>query len=88
MDPSLASILESMRFFLRPGGSPGTVLEDLAKTLNRVQTLRDLVGNGRGLIAEADASRPEYERYHTALAVLNSSFSIIYFSVNNVYTKS
>ncbi|XP_024384467.1 AUGMIN subunit 5 isoform X1 [Physcomitrium patens] len=65
VDPSLASILESMRFFLRPGGSPGTVLEDLAKTLNRVQTLRDLVGNGRGLIAEADASRPEYERTAT-----------------------
>lgn len=62
-DPGLALILDSMRFFLRPGGSPGTVLEDLAKTLNRVQTLRDLMGNCRGLIAAANASRPEYERY-------------------------
>ncbi|XP_024396569.1 AUGMIN subunit 5 isoform X2 [Physcomitrium patens] len=64
-DPGLASVLNSMRFFLRPGGSPGTALEDLAKTLNRVQTLRDLVGNGRELIAAADASTPKYERTAT-----------------------
>ncbi|KAG0559122.1 hypothetical protein KC19_10G080700 [Ceratodon purpureus] len=64
-DPGLALILDSMRFFLRPGCSPGTVLEDLTKTLNRVQTLRDVMGNGRGLIAAANASRPDYERTAT-----------------------
>lgn len=75
-DPGLAMILDSMRFFLRPGGSPGTVLEDLAKTLNRVQTLRDLIGNGRGLIAAANASRPEYERYlsHSQNMLLELTF--------------
>ena len=54
--------MESMRFFLRPGGSPANLLEDLAKAVNQVQTLRALAGNGRGLIAAANSSRPEYER--------------------------
>jgi hypothetical protein len=55
-------VVDAMRFFLRPGGSPANLLEDLARAVNQVQTLRDLVGSGRSLLAIANSSRPEYER--------------------------
>jgi hypothetical protein len=61
-DVGLASVVDAMRFFLRPGGSPANLLEDLARAVNQVQTLRDLVGSGRSLLAIANSSRPEYER--------------------------
>jgi len=61
-DVGLASVVDAMRFFLRPGGSPANLLEDLARAVNQAQTLRDLVGSGRSLLAIANSSRPEYER--------------------------
>ncbi|CAK9189720.1 unnamed protein product [Sphagnum troendelagicum] len=67
-DVGLASVVDAMRFFLRPGGSPANLLEDLARAVNQVQTLRDLVGSGRSLLAIANSSRPEYERTAGACA--------------------
>lgn len=40
-----------------------SLIEDLAKAVNQVQTLKDLLKSGRGLLAAASASIPEYERY-------------------------
>lgn len=61
-DLGLTQIVDSLRFFLRPGGTSANLVEDLAKAVNQVQTLKDLLKSGRGLLAAAGASIPEYER--------------------------
>ncbi|KAG0627515.1 hypothetical protein M758_2G207400 [Ceratodon purpureus] len=61
-DLGLAQIVDSLRFFLRPGGTSANLIEDLARAVNQVQTLKDLLKSGRGLLTAASASIPEYER--------------------------
>lgn len=61
-DFGLAQIVDSLRFFLRPGGTSANLIEDLAKAVNQVETLKDLLKSGRGLLTAASASIPEYER--------------------------
>lgn len=61
-DAGLAQVMDSMRSFLRPGGTPDNLLEDLAKAVKQVQILRGLLKSGHALIVAANSSRPEYER--------------------------
>ena len=61
-DAGLAQIVDSLRLFLRPGGTSANLIEDLAKAVNQVQTLKDLLKSGRGLLDTANASIPDYER--------------------------
>ena len=51
--------MDSLRFSLRPGGTSANLIEDLAKAVNQVQTLKDLLKSGRGLLTGASASIPE-----------------------------
>ncbi|KAJ7530109.1 hypothetical protein O6H91_15G079600 [Diphasiastrum complanatum] len=58
----MAAVVESMKFCLRPGSSAASLMENLFKSISRVQTLKDLVGGARALLETANLSRPDYER--------------------------
>lgn len=62
-DAGLVAVVESLQFFFRHKVSSANLLEDLAREVNQMQLLRDLVTSGRMLLAAANSSRPEYERY-------------------------
>ncbi|BBN14348.1 HAUS augmin-like complex subunit 5 [Marchantia polymorpha subsp. ruderalis] len=61
-DAGLVAVVESLQFFFRHKVSSANLLEDLAREVNQMQLLRDLVTSGRMLLAAANSSRPEYER--------------------------
>ena len=62
-DVGLATVVESLRFIFSPFMSPICMLEELAGAMRRAQTWRNLVGNGHSLLAGANSSRPEHEKY-------------------------
>ncbi|EFJ14451.1 hypothetical protein SELMODRAFT_120434 [Selaginella moellendorffii] len=67
-DAGMIAIVEALRFCLKPCSSPASLLENLARSINLVQTLRDLVGSGRALLTAANISRPDYEKTANACA--------------------
>lgn len=58
----LAPVLEALDFCLKPWGSEASILENLSKAINLVNTRRDLVDNGRALLNRAHRVQQEYER--------------------------
>ncbi|KAK1312956.1 hypothetical protein QJS10_CPA06g01782 [Acorus calamus] len=61
-DTGLPSVLESLEFCLKLRGSEASVLEDLSKAINMVNTQRDLVDSGHALLNHAYCAQQEYER--------------------------
>lgn len=61
-DVGLYNVVESMRLIFSPCTSPACLLEDLAKAIRKIQSSRNLVGNGHSLLSAANGSRPEHER--------------------------
>lgn len=62
-DAGLVAVVESLQTFFGHKVSAANLLEDLTKSVNQMQVLRDLVKNNRMLLASANSARPEYERY-------------------------
>ncbi|XP_024545326.1 AUGMIN subunit 5 [Selaginella moellendorffii] len=76
-DAGMIAIVEALRFCLKPCSSPASLLENLARSINLVQTLRDLVGSGRALLTAANISRPDYEKTANACAVTTKEQELI-----------
>ncbi|KAL2623647.1 hypothetical protein R1flu_003852 [Riccia fluitans] len=67
-DSGLVAVVESLQAFFGHKVSSANLLEDLARAVNQMQLLRELVSSGRMLLAAANSSRPEYERNAAACA--------------------
>ncbi|CAM6086709.1 unnamed protein product [Calypogeia fissa] len=67
-DAGLVAVVESLQAFFGHRVSAANLLEDVTKSVNQMQVLRDLVNNNRMLLGSANSARPEYERNVEACA--------------------